>query len=40
MITIDTKDLLKTVDWDGDPNVLLTAEQVKEAIEAMGELEE
>lgn len=38
MITIELEDPLKTFDWDGE-DVLLTAEQVKEAIEAMGEIE-
>ena len=40
MITIELEDLLKPVDWDGDPDVLLTAEEVRESIEAMGEIEE
>ena len=39
MITIEVKDPLEPFDWDGG-DILLTAEQVREAIEAMGEMEE
>lgn len=40
MIKIELQDLTKSVDFYGDPDVLLSAEEVRESIEAMGELDE